>query len=283
MDVEHALRDFLVSRRTQLSPGDVGLQPHGPRRVAGLRREEVAALASVSVDHYIRLERGHGSLVSDMVLESVADALRLNASERIYLRNLARPTAAPQRDARTQDGVRQSIQDFIDSLRVPAYVIGRNGVILAWNRMAAVVFLDFAEVPRPRRSLGWLFFNDPRVRRLYDDWESKSRQAVGYLRSEWGKRPDDPLLGRHVRELSQGSAEFRRMWHEHSVRECTSDTYRMFCSATGRVLELTGESLRLTDDADEVVVVSTAAKGSSSAEALKEVALRLETQEALYG
>ncbi len=281
MDSKIALRDFLVSRRTRLSPADVGLPVHGPRRVSGLRREEVAALAAVSVDHYIRLERGNASLVSDAVIDAVADALRLTVGERRYLLSLARPAGA-QRDAQRdtarstgggEGGVRQSVQWFLDSLRdTPAYLIGRNGAFLAWNALAAKVFTDFSVIPPHRRFIGWLIFGEPGARLLYVDWEHKARETVAYLRMEWGKRPHDAELGRQIHELSEASDDFRRLWSAQFVLDTTHATCGLDSPAAGRTLELSWETFQMTDDPDEFVVVYTAEKDSPSAVALRRLA-----------
>ncbi|MFJ6137848.1 helix-turn-helix domain-containing protein [Kitasatospora sp. NPDC092286] len=267
MDPSGALRDFLLSRRARLRPDDVGLSGHGPRRVAGLRREEVAELAAVSLEHYIRLERGHASQVSDAVLDAVADALRLSPGERRYLHSLARPPAGHEKTSRP--GVRPSVQHVLDSMiDTPAYLVGPGGTVLAWNRLAAAVFADFSRIPAGQRTVGRLVFTHPRARRLYADWEAKAREAVSYLRTETGKRPHDPALADEIRQLTARSEDFRRLWSEQLVLETTHSTVRLICPPFGR-LELSWETLQLTDSPDEVVLVYTAAPGSPSAEALR--------------
>jgi transcriptional regulator with XRE-family HTH domain len=242
----------------------VGLSDDGPRRVAGLRREEVAALAAVSVDHYIRLERGQASRVSDTVLDAVAEALRLTPGERRYMRNLARPVASSNG---TRAGVRPGMRVLLDAWDAPAYLIGRNGAILAWNRWACRVFLDFAEVPPERRSIGGLVFADPRTRVLYADWERKAHETVAYLRTEVGRRPRDPLLAAHIRELTALSPDFVRMWSAQSMFDLAHGTCRIRHPVAGEV-ELTYESLYPTDDPDQVVIAYAAAD-SASATALR--------------
>ncbi|MBZ4319593.1 helix-turn-helix domain-containing protein [Streptomyces huiliensis] len=284
MDAKIALRDFLVSRRTRLNPGDVGLPAHGPRRVPGLRREEVAALAAVSVDHYIRLERGNASLVSDAVLYAVADALRLSPGERRYLRDLARPDrhdplpggvppAAGPQPAAAGPRVRASVRRLLDTLDgSPAYLVGRDGAILAWNRLATRVFVDFAGIPAERRTIGWIVFTDPRARTLYLDWEAKAHETVAYLRSVTGRWPHDRELARHVAELRTASADFDRIWSELPVLDITHATCRLSCAAAGTTLELSWETFQLTDNPEEIMVAYTAAEGSPSAAALRALA-----------
>ncbi|MEW1722005.1 helix-turn-helix domain-containing protein [Streptomyces sp. NPDC093109] len=273
MDTPNALRDFLRSRRARLHPHDVGLPDHGVRRVRGLRREEIATLAAVSVEHYIRLERGQASRVSDTVLDAVADALRLSPGERQYLRSLARPSA-PAEGARSGTeadggGVRPSVQRVLDSMSdTPAYLVGRGGVVLAWNRPASDVFADFALIPVERRTVGQLVFTDPQARLLYVDWEAKAREAVSYLRTETGKRPRDPELAREIRHLSECSEDFRRLWSEQHVLETTHSTVVLRRPPYG-LLEFSWEALRMTGDPDEIVLVYTAVPGSPSAGALR--------------
>ncbi|AZS89499.1 XRE family transcriptional regulator [Streptomyces griseoviridis] len=283
MDTSDALRDFLISRRARLRPGDVGLPDHGVRRVSGLRREEIAALAAVSVEHYIRLERGQASRVSDAVLDAVADALRLSTGERRYLRSLARPAAgadgADRADATGRNGavsggrgVRPSVQRVLDSMTdTPAYLVGRGGAVLAWNRPAARVFVDFGRVPVAERTVGRLIFVDPYARWLYVDWEAKAREAVSYLRTETGKRPQDRELAREIGDLAAHSADFRRLWSEQHVLETTHATVVLRCGPPHDRLEFSWEALQMTGDPDEVVLVYTAAPGTPTASALREL------------
>ncbi|MFE7132799.1 helix-turn-helix transcriptional regulator [Streptomyces sp. NPDC057638] len=283
------LQSFLLSRRARLGPGDVGLPASGRRRVSGLRREEVAALADVSVDHYIRLERGRASQVSDTVLDAVARALRLSPAEHRHLYRLARPGAAgpgiadggymevghppgersDHPDAPVRAGVRQALQ----ALAAPAYLVGARGVVRGWNSLATEVFLDFAEVPPARRTIGWLVFTEPRVRRLYVDWETKAHETTAYLRTEIAEYPDDAALAAHIMELSAASPEFRALWSRHAVLGPSHGTTGIRHPELG-VLELSFETMRLTDDPREIVVVYSAGAGSPSAAALELLARR---------
>lgn len=270
MDTFDALRDFLISRRARLRPQDVGLPDHGVRRVRGLRREEVATLAAVSVEHYIRLERGQASRVSDAVLDAVAQALRLSTGERRYLRSLARPSTGSDHEG--SRSVRPSVQHILDSMAgTPAYLVGRRGSILAWNRLAAAVFADFDSIPAAQRTVGRLVFTDPRARWLYVDWEAKAREAVSYLRTETGKRPRDPELIREIDELAYHSEDFRRLWSEQHVLETTHSTVVLRCPPPHQLLEFSWEGLQLTSDPDEIVLVYTTAPGSPSSAALLEM------------
>jgi transcriptional regulator with XRE-family HTH domain len=263
VDTTSALRDFLLSRRSRLRLEDVGLPAHGRRKVAGLRREEVADLAHVSLDHYIRLERGQASRVSDAVLHAVADALRLTPGERGYLYNLARP--AGPRPVPPGAGVRGSVQRLLDTMGdTPAYLVGRGGTVLAWNRLAALVFTDFARVPPPRRTIGWLVFTHPEARARYADWDVKARETVAYLRTEWGARPDDPALTRQIAELRAASEPFGRLWSQQSVVDLTHGTTRVN-PPCGSPLDFSWETFRPAGDPDEVIIAYTAATPATTA------------------
>ncbi|MFI6151135.1 helix-turn-helix domain-containing protein [Kitasatospora sp. NPDC051170] len=274
MDQVETLRDFLMSRRARLRPEEVGLPVHGVRKVRGLRREEVAGLAAMSVEHYTRLERGRASCVSDSVLDAVSDALRLSAGERRYLRSLARPSG-------TEDtGLPQErwpgLQSVLDSMALtPAYVVGAGGAILAWNRLATAVFLDFGRLSPEQRTIGRLVFTDPRVRRLYVDWDSKARETVGLLRSEVGKRPRDAALAREIAELREHSAEFSRLWSEHVVQEERHATLQLLCPGVGGPLRLSVSVLNLADYPDLLIPVYTAEPDSDSERALHRLARTL--------
>ncbi|MFF2660027.1 helix-turn-helix domain-containing protein [Kitasatospora sp. NPDC058032] len=273
MDIAEALRDFLVSRRARLRPDEVGLPAHGIRRVTGLRREEVAALAALSVEHYTRLERGQASRVSDAVLDAVADALRLSPGERRYLRGLARPT--DREEAGLPPDRRSGIQRVLDSmLLTPAYLVGRGGSVLAWNGLAAAVFIDFARVHPDRRTVGRLVFTDPRARRVFVNWEEKARETVSYLRGEVGTWPHDPGLAREIGELRACSAVFRRLWAEQVVQENDHANVLIACPAVG-LLSLSAEALHLAGHPDKVMAVYTAAPGSGSERRLRRLARAL--------
>lgn len=256
VDTKAAIREFLVSRRTRLRPRTSAYPWRGVRRVEGLRREEVAALANVSVDQYVRLERGQASRVSDAVIDAVAVALRLTANEHRYLRTLARPATPPRQAAGRRGPVRPSVQLFLDSMRcTPAYLVGHCGAILAWNHLAAHAFLDFADVPEARRTLGRLVFTDPRARDIYVDWPTKARETVAYLRTEAAARPHDPEFARQIARLRQESPEFADLWDRHSIMELTHDITRLRTRAG--TVELSWDAFQMADDAHEFIVVYT--------------------------
>ncbi|MEU1025801.1 helix-turn-helix transcriptional regulator [Streptomyces sp. NPDC005904] len=276
MDFRTELATFLRSRRARLRPEDVGVRPFGGRRrVPGLRREELAQLAGVSVDYYVRLEQGRSQNVSDSVLDAVAGALRLDAAERAHLGHLTRAL----RDAPTQNlapqPVRAGIQVLLGALdEVPAYVLGRRLDILASNRLARLLFGDFDALPAERRNVAWLHFLDPDARERYPDWEQTARDTVAALRMDLGRYPCDDRLCGLLGELSVRSDDFNRLWAEHHVRENSHGPQRIRHPATGE-LPLLRETLRLPDEPDQTLVTYVAEPGSQAHTALSALAGRV--------
>ena len=276
MDRKPELSDFLRSRRARLTPAEVGLADAGDRRrVPGLRREELARLAGVSVDYYIRLEQGRGGVhPSDSVLDALASALRLDESESAHLRHLARrpgPGVAPRR-VRPQR-VRAEVQTLLDALTdVPAFVLGRRMDVLAWNELAARLHVDFAALPPRMRNMPRLVFLDDAARQLYPEWERVARETVAYLRFEASAERDDAELHALVGELSTNSDEFRRWWARHDVQEKAHGTKRFRHPVVGD-LELHYETLSLPGSPRQTLVTYTAEPGSPSATALRMLSL----------
>jgi transcriptional regulator with XRE-family HTH domain len=275
MDRREELSDFLRTRRARLSPADAGLGATGERRrVPGLRREELAMLAGVSADYYARLEQGRGGVhPSDSVLAALARALRLDEAEHAHLERLARaPLAQPPRRAQPQR-VRPEVQRLLDRMpEVPAFVLGRRMDVLAWNELAARLHVDFGALPRRMRNMPRLVFLDDASRQLYPDWERVARDTVAFLRFEASAHPDDAELHALVGELSTKSAEFRRWWARHDVREKVSGVKRYHHPLVGP-LELHYETLALPGDDHQTLVTYTAAPGSPSETALRMLAL----------
>ncbi|MER5185046.1 helix-turn-helix transcriptional regulator [Streptomyces sp. NPDC002896] len=270
LDRRAELSEFLRTRRARLKPEDVGLPDFGRhRRVPGLRREELAQLAGVSVAYYTRLEQGNGRNVSAEVLDAIARALRLTDAEYAHLTHLAKPKQHKKKtSARTQQ-VRGALRQLIDTLDgVPAYVVGRRSEILAWNRMAAALFGDWSELPPQERNWARMVFLSPAYRDLFVDWDTKAADMVSYLRMDAGCHPDDPRLSALVGELSVKSEDFRRLWATHDVKEKSHGVKRMRHPLVGE-LTLSFETFRLPDDHEQSVVVYHAEPGSASAEALR--------------
>ncbi|WP_067703845.1 helix-turn-helix transcriptional regulator [Nocardia jejuensis] len=267
------LGEFLRSRRSRIRPDEAGLREYGRRRVPGLRREEVAQLAGVSVDYYIRLEQGRGRNASDAVLDAVARALRLTDPERLHLYALARPVPAARAVvAAGADTLRPGARLVLDALTAPAFVLGRRMDVLAWNAMGDAVS-GFASVPEGERNQARYLFLDPAASVLYPDWEEVAAETVAFLRRDAGLHPGDPLLDALVAELSARSEPFRRIWATHTVRDKTHGDKRIQHPVVG-LLELGYETLALPGDPDQLLVVYTAAPGSAAAAGLAELAAR---------
>ncbi|MFE4460766.1 helix-turn-helix transcriptional regulator, partial [Nocardia tengchongensis] len=268
--MQNDLGDFLRSRRARIQPGDAGLVEYGRRRVAGLRREEVARLAGVSVDYYVRLEQGRGKHASDAVLEAVARALRLTDSERLHMYALARPGGSVAARAATansaySDVVHSGVRVVLDALAAPAFVLGRRMDVLAWNSLGDLVS-GFSHVPVAERNQARYLFLDPVAPTFYPEWESVAAETVSFLRRDAGLHPNDPKLAALVVELSARSADFARLWAAHPIKEKTRGTKLIHHPQVGR-LELGYETLLLSDP-DQLLVVYTAAPGSETAAAL---------------
>ncbi|MEV0371180.1 helix-turn-helix transcriptional regulator [Streptomyces sp. NPDC050636] len=272
MDQRTELSEFLRSRRARLRPQDVGLPDHGRRRVPGLRREELAQLAGVSVAYYIRLEQGRGRNVSAAVLDAIANVLRLTRAERDHLTHLARPVSRRVRPAGRPQKVRPALQQLIDTMEgIPAYVVGRRLDIIAWNRLACELLGDFPSLPRPQRNLAWQVFLDPAARELYENWEAKAADIVGYLRRDAGRNPDDPELTSLIGELSVKSDEFRKLWAAHDVQDKGFGVKVLNHPLVGR-LTLAYETLTLPADPDQQLITYHAEPASPSAAALRRLA-----------
>ncbi|CAL9440505.1 hypothetical protein SUDANB6_02228 [Streptomyces sp. enrichment culture] len=270
LDRRAELSEFLRSRRARLKPQDVGLPAYGHRRrVPGLRREELAQLAGVSVAYYTRLEQGNGRNVSAEVLDSIARALRLSDAEHAHLTHLAKPKRHKRKAAARAQQVRPALRHLLDSLDgVPAYITGRRTDVLAWNRTAAALFGDWDELPAQERNWARLVFLRPAYRELFVDWEQKASDVVSYLRMDAGCHPDDPRLAALVGELSVKSEEFRRLWATHDVKEKSHGTKRLRHPLAGE-LTLSFETFRLVDDGEQSLITYHAEPGSPSAEALR--------------
>ncbi|MFV0133975.1 helix-turn-helix domain-containing protein [Streptomyces sp. HMX87] len=270
LDRRAELSEFLRTRRARLKPEDVGLPSFGRRRrVPGLRREELAQLAGVSVAYYTRLEQGNGRNVSAEVLDSIARALRLTDAEHAHLLHLAKPKQHRKRPAARAQQVRPALRQLLDSVEtVPAYVAGRRSDILAWNRMAAALFGDWGQLPAQERNWARQVFLNPGYRELFVEWDQKASDMVSYLRMDAGCHPDDPRLAALVGELSVKSEEFRRLWATHDVKEKSHGVKRLRHPLVGE-LTLSFETFRLVDDVDQSLVTYHAEPGSPSAEALR--------------
>ncbi|CAG6391914.1 helix-turn-helix transcriptional regulator [Streptomyces cocklensis] len=219
------VREFLSTRRARITPEQAGLPVYGGnRRVTGLRREEVALLAGMSVDYYIRLERGNLSGVSDSVLEALAHALRFNEAERAYLYDLARSaTPSGRRPNVTASRVRPTIVRLLDSMTdVPAYVRNARFDILAANELGRALYAPVFDSPLfaqcgPVNTARFLFL-DPAAQDFWTDWDKGANDSVAFLRTETGRAPHDKALTDMIGELTTKSDEFARRWARHDVK-----------------------------------------------------------------
>ena len=275
------IREFLTSRRARISPDRAGLPMYGRRRrVSGLRREEVALLADISVEYYTRLERGNARGVSDEVLDAVSRALQLDEAERAHLLDLVRIANVERAPRRTPgpQSVRPSVRRIVDAIAtMPAFVHNDRLDMLYLNPLAEAFYSEHLRDPvRPANSARFLFL-DPRARTFYIDWETIAHDVVAALRGEAGRNPYDRPLSDLVGQLSTRSEEFRVLWASHDVRFHRSGTKRFRHPLVGD-LTLAYESLQLTADPGLTLVTYSAEPGSSSEEALRELARWTETR-----
>lgn len=271
------LSEFLKSRRARLLPENVGLTAFGNRRrVPGLRREELAQLAGVSVTHYTRLEQGNRHNVSAEILDAIAGALRLSDDERGHLHRLVRPARPGGADEAPV--VRPGLRNLLHSLVLtPAMVIGTHTDLLAWNPLFGEMVGGLDALPPGRRTITHvLFFGDTARLRLGEDWMMHARMNVAFLRSAAARHPEDSRLRGHLAVMRVQSAEFERMWQEHEVEEWTSgDDFVLTHPVAGR-LELSYERLLLPDDPEMGgLIVWSARAGSPTQAALRRLASEL--------
>ncbi|GAA1779056.1 helix-turn-helix transcriptional regulator [Streptomonospora arabica] len=255
---------FLRARRGLVRPEDAGI-PAGPRRrVAGLRREEVAMLAGVSTDYYVRLEQGRERHPSAQVVDALARTLDLGEDETSHLHRLALPLPGRRRRAARREQVSANLARMMAAWpQTPALVLGRRLTVLAHNALGGALFDGHAY----SRDLVRLVFLDPDAREFYPDWEQVAANTVGGLRAAVGTDRDDPELVETVGELSLHSAEFRRLWARHDIRQKSHDTKRFRHPLVGE-LTLGYEALSVNSAPGQQLVVYHAEPGSPSAQAL---------------
>ncbi|GAA4556511.1 helix-turn-helix transcriptional regulator [Planotetraspora kaengkrachanensis] len=273
MDRLVGLGDFLRSRRARLNPEDVGMEGVGRRRVPGLRREELARLAGVSVDYYARLEQGRSKNASPVVLDALASALQLDQTERDHLFALAGPIIVPVQGA---EGAWQRVSpltyELLDALKadVPACVFSHCLDILAANQPFRALHMWHDDRPARDNSLPRFFFLDPNSRTLYLDWEHVATDVTAMLHFAHGRHPGDPRLNELIGELLENE-DFRELWAAHHVYERASGTIAFHHPIVGE-FSLHYQLLRLPGDPEQFLFVCTAAQGSLSASALERLA-----------
>ncbi len=281
MDARSEIREFLTSRRARIAPEQSGLSWYGDnRRVPGLRREEVALLAGVSVDYYTRLERGNLAGASETVLDALARALQLDEAERAHLYDLARASqpSAPRRRSAKQS-VRPSVQWMLDSITGSA-AIAENGRLdaLATNQLGRAFHAHLFDGSGRPVNFARFVFLDPRAKEFFADWERAAKDVAALLRLEAGRTPFDRALSDLVGELSTRSEEFRGLWATHNVRLHTKGEKRFNHPVVGE-LELSYNRIELPADPGLTIVAYTAEPGSRSEEALRLLASWAATRE----
>lgn len=271
MDTKGEICEFLTSRRAKITPEQAGITAYGARRVPGLRREEVAVLAGVSVDYYTRMERGNLAGVSESVLEALARGLQLDEAEREHLFDLARAAqpAAPRPRRRAKQRVRPSVQRLLDAItEAPAVVQNGRGDILASNSLGRALYSEmYVDPVRPANHARFIFLS-PRAQDFYRDWERAANDTVAILRTEAGRDPLDRDLSDLVGELSTQSDGFRTRWAAHNVRIHRTGSKEVHHPVVGD-LSLTYEMMELIADTGLFILTYTADPGSRSDEALK--------------
>lgn len=276
MDAASELGEFLKSRRAALRPEEVGITPHpSRRRVTGLRREELAMLANVSMTHYTRLEQGRTTGASDGLLEAIARTLRLTEDETLYLKNLARPAAASSRPAppRVAQASASARQLLTAMTNVPALVLDRRNDVLAWNQLGHALLAGHLaagspDTPADRPNVTRMLFLDRQYRDLYVNWDDQAQLAVAALRLVAGRHPDDRALAELVGQLVMNCDEFASRWARHPVRTCTSGIKHLRHPLVG-ALELSFENLAIPGTSGQHLIAYTAEAGSPSEAALR--------------
>jgi transcriptional regulator with XRE-family HTH domain len=264
MQGDNRIGQFLRARRERVRPEDVGLPDFGRRRVPGLRREELATLAGVSSDYYVRLEQGRERHPSEQVIDALARALRLDEDATAHLHELARPAPRRRRAAGRSERVRPELLRLMEAWsHTPAFVIGRRMDVLAANSLAAALHGGFAG----GHNLVRLIFLDPAAPEVYPDWDEVARDTVAVLRASVGPDLDDPHLTDLVGELSLKSEKFRCLWARHDVREKTHGTKRYVHPLVGE-LALRYETFAVAGNPGQMLVVYHAEPGSPTEQAL---------------
>ena len=264
------LGDFLRARRSRLRPQDLGLEPGGRRRVTGLRREELALLAGLSTDYYQRMEQGREVRPSDGALDALAAALDLDAEERRHLFTLARAARRPMPAPadRGPERVPESTRRLLRVLDTPALVLGRHLDLLAWNHLAEALLGDPGSYPPDRLNMLLLMFDDTPAGQRCQDWEQQALEYIGMMRAAVATDPTHPRATAIVGELSIRSADFRRLWARHDVRESVSGR-KTFRSPEVGDLVLDWDTYPLPGNPGPVMLVFTAEPGSADADALQ--------------
>ncbi|GAA4265927.1 helix-turn-helix transcriptional regulator [Frondihabitans peucedani] len=271
MDNKSDIREFLATRRARITPERAGLPDFGgSRRVPGLRREEVALLAGVSVDYYVRLERGNLGGVSESVLEALVRALQLDDTERSHLFDLARIANASVGTRRrpVASRVRPGVLRLLESITAPAWVRNGRMDVLATNTMGRALYSQVFDSPVQPPNTARFAFLDPRAQEFWPEWDKIVADTVASLRNEAGRTPYDKGLTDLIGELSTRSEIFRTLWAQHDVHQHRAGWKRLHHPVVGD-LELSYEALQLVADEGLILLSYSAEPDSSSAEGLE--------------
>ena len=264
MTAANTLGEYLRARRELVDPREVGLRVAGVRRTPGLRREEVATLAGISADYYLRLEQGRDRHPSPQVLESLARVFGLDVTATEYLLSLTAPRPAkPRRAHKRQETVPAGIRQLLSALNLPAFVEGRMFDVIAANRLATALSPSIRPGENRLRSM----FLEPAERDLYPDWDRAIVGMVASFRASVGTDNDDPRLAQLVGELSLTSERFRKLWARHDVRALAGGAVLMRHPELG-LLDLRREKLPIGESGGQLLVIYHADPGSDSAAAL---------------
>lgn len=284
MSLNQDVREFLMSRRAKVKPEDAGLPVYGGnRRVPGLRREEVAMLAGMSVDYYTRLERGNLAGASDQVLEALSDALHLDEAERSHLADLAKAAGGAgsrrRSRARTRPGerVRPEVQRILDAIAdAPAFIRTDRRDLLAANGLGRALYSPLYESSVSPSTIGGagevniarFTFLGSRAKDFFPEWGRAAKDLVASLRTVAGQYPDDAVFHGLIGELVTHSDDFARMWSAHEVRQHRAGTKTVLHPVVGE-LELDYETMDLPGDRGQALIVYSAAPETASAESLR--------------
>ncbi|QGF23242.1 helix-turn-helix domain-containing protein [Raineyella fluvialis] len=264
------VREFLISRRARITPAQAGLPAYGgTRRVAGLKREEVAMLTGVSTEYYAKLERGNLRGVSESVLASLAAALQLDEAERTHLFDLARAAASSKASAtrRVREEMRPSVERILAGMTgVPAYVRNSRMDIVAANGLCFALYTGILSPETLPLNLARFMFLDPRSREFFLEWETLADDLAAALRTESGRLPRDRALNSLIGDLAAGSTEFSTRWARHNVRFHRSARKTLHHPLVGDI-ELTGDALDLPGE-ELTIIAYTAEPGSHAQEQL---------------
>jgi len=271
MDRSAEIADFLRTRRAAISPDAAGVPADGrTRRVPGLRRDEVARLAGISIEYYTRLEQGRAGNPSPEIIDALGQALRLDQAEREHLANLlTRPGAAKRASAAGPQRVRPGIYLLLQTLdHIPAFVIGRRTDVLATNTLARAIMTDFEALPQSKRNLARYLLLDPESRSRSDEWERYASETVAMLRLDASRHPKDKQLADLIGELMVGSPEFAGWWHDHKVLQRTHGAKSYRHALVGE-LHFSYEALTMPGDPDQTLCVYNVEPGSPTAERIQ--------------